>query len=301
MMVDAARLPLMIPFLYKKRGKIFLRLSFLMICTGMGCGFYPFAWADAPEPPSLQTTSASSPESGTSSGRVKSEKRSRLRSRLPAHKLSIQTHVLDIWAAYEALRKGQLAEARRLYVSFVGQRPQSRDGLLGLLFIDHALGDDRQVQQDLANLSLFHSHDPSVAGAQFLINGGDPGLTESRLRTMMLRLDQPGPLYFSLGVLYTDQQRWADARLAFQKAVALDPTQLDYIFNLALVTDVQGDTAQARNLYERLLTLLEASHQRAIAFDRDAVVARLNVLSNLSPIPNSSSHTSPTTLPSPHF
>jgi tetratricopeptide (TPR) repeat protein len=256
-------------------------LRFLLLAGGVvsfvGLGFHS-AWADAPEwisPDAANVAAQDSSAPRTISRHLskKSRRRGLALQKTLAHPLEP-----DAWKAYEALRSGRLDEAKKRYTALLNQRPQSRDGMLGMLCTDHALGDEAQVRQDLDRLLTIHGHDPHVIAAQFLLSGGDPSVVEPRLKTMALRVDQPGPLYFALGVLYTDQQRWADARWAFQKAVALEPQELDYAFNLALATDIQGDDAQAKVLYERLLKALPTSGHHAVAFDRDAVIERVQVL-----------------------
>ena len=62
-------------------------------------------------------------------------------------------------------------------------------------------------------------------------------------------------LYFALGNQHARQGRWDEARLAYSKALAADPGNPDFAFNLAVSLDQLHQPADALEHYRRALEL----------------------------------------------
>ncbi|MCS7100510.1 MAG: tetratricopeptide repeat protein, partial [Burkholderiaceae bacterium] len=85
------------------------------------------------------------------------------------------------------------------------------------------------------------------------------------------RPDAPS-LHAALGRLLASEERWSEARQAFESAYALAPQRADYAFNLAVASDRLGEVARARTLYERAAQLAE--RESAAGIDVEAARRR---------------------------
>jgi tetratricopeptide (TPR) repeat protein len=103
----------------------------------------------------------------------------------------------------------------------------------------------------------------------------DPQVSESRLKHLLL--DQPDSPYlnFALGNIYAKMSRWADAQQAYFKALAADPGNPDYLFNLAVSLDQLHQTRLAAQYYNQAQS---AASQRQASFDPTQVATRLKSL-----------------------
>lgn len=59
--------------------------------------------------------------------------------------------------------------------------------------------------------------------------------------------------HFSLGRLYLDEQRWAEAAASFERAASLDPTYAAALVGLGDAWASVGDPARAREAWDRAL------------------------------------------------
>jgi predicted Zn-dependent protease len=136
--------------------------------------------------------------------------------------------------AFDHLQAGRIEPAQRLYSQVAAAEPRNVDALLGLAAVAQ-LGN----QPDAANRLWLRvlEVEPRNAHAQAALLGqlgrADPAAAESQLKTLISR--EPSPfLYFTLGNLYADQNRWAQAQQAWFQAHHLQPGNADYAFNLAI-------------------------------------------------------------------
>ncbi|MGB5011473.1 MAG: tetratricopeptide repeat protein, partial [Candidatus Dechloromonas phosphoritropha] len=74
------------------------------------------------------------------------------------------------------------------------------------------------------------------------------------------------------GNLYSRQNRWSEAQQVYFNAVAADPDNPDYLFNLAVSLDHLRQPKLAAQHYR---LALDAAQRRPAAFDSDRVQLRL--------------------------
>ena len=70
------------------------------------------------------------------------------------------------------------------------------------------------------------------------------------------------------------EARWAEAQQSFFQAHVADPTNPDYVYNLAVSLDHLRQTSLAAQYYARAL----AAESQAVAFDRSQAEIRLRQL-----------------------
>ena len=162
-----------------------------------------------------------------------------------------------LMSAHQALEKGQLADAERMYRQALASDPRSIDAMLGLA--------STLTQQNNANAATqlymrVLEQDPRNAFAQAgLLNIGgraDPAAAEARLKQLIAR-EPSAFLYFSLGNLYSEQRQWAAAQGAYFQAFNLAPDNPDYAFNLAVGLEHLSQPKLALDYYRRAVALAQ--------------------------------------------
>jgi Tfp pilus assembly protein PilF len=179
----------------------------------------------------------------------------------------------EIGAAYDALRRGDYAAAKRGYQAAVAADSASLDANLGLATAEARAG-------NIAAASLFYRKalqlDPgnvtAIAGLAALADASRPGAVEARLREDLMRHPDSPALHLALGNVYATQKRWSEAQAEYFEAHRLDPANPDIAFNLAVSLDNLGRAGPAADFYRRAL---ESSRAQPGQFDPASVTRRL--------------------------
>ncbi|HEX5093502.1 MAG TPA: tetratricopeptide repeat protein [Burkholderiales bacterium] len=181
-------------------------------------------------------------------------------------------------AGYSAYQAGDLDRARRDYETALRDDPSNRDALLGLAAVETQ--SRRFPEAELLYRRVLEM-DPRDAHAQAGLLGLragrlDPVSAESRLKGLIAAESEESVLYFSLGNQYAQQNRWAEARQAYAKAVAFEPENPDYAYNYAISLEHARQAQAALEQYRRALTL---GLKRTPSFDPRAAEERVQALS----------------------
>jgi tetratricopeptide (TPR) repeat protein len=175
-------------------------------------------------------------------------------------------------SGYQAYTSGDLAAAAQFYSSALQQEPNSRDALLGSAAVSARRNDARHAAASYLRLLELNPNDPDALAGLLNLRPGDTGQSELRLKDLLRKSPDSGPLLFALGNLYARQNRWSEAQQGFFRAYTASPDNPDYAFNLAVGLDRLNQPRLALTYYQRALALAQAG---AAAFDREA--ARLRV------------------------
>jgi tetratricopeptide (TPR) repeat protein len=179
----------------------------------------------------------------------------------------------QVASAYQALRQGKLADARRGYEAALATDPMNVDARLGLATIEARSGNRtsaadhyrRAVESDPRNAT-------ALAGLAALADFSRPEALEAQLRGDLARNPDSAALRFTLGNLYTAQSRWQEAQGEYFEAHRLDPGNADVLYNLAVALDHLGQSRVAAGFYQRAL---EAARDQGAQFDPAPVARRL--------------------------
>jgi tetratricopeptide (TPR) repeat protein len=180
-------------------------------------------------------------------------------------------------AGYAAYQESKLEAARNEYQLALREEPGNRDALLGLAALH--MREQRYESADAIYRQLLRT-DPRDAYAHAGLlalrgQGIDPVTTESRLKTLLAGEPDSAVLNFSLGNQYAQQARWAEAQRVYFKAVAAEPENPDYAYNLAVSLEHLRQVGPALDYYRRALALAQG---RNASFDRAAAQARVQQL-----------------------
>jgi len=175
---------------------------------------------------------------------------------------------------YAAYQSGDLERARSAYQQALRAEPKNIDALLGMAAVElHArqyASADRYYQRVL-RLDPRNPH--AHAGMLALRNQEmDPVVAESRVKSLIARDPAADGLQFTLGNQYAQQGRWGEAQQAYFKALAGDPKNPDFAYNLAVSLDHLRQVKPALQHYRLALQLAES---RSAAFDAAAARTRI--------------------------
>jgi eukaryotic-like serine/threonine-protein kinase len=185
--------------------------------------------------------------------------------------------IISLARSYESA--GRIADAEAAYRKAIALRPDSWDGynqLAGFLYDHH--------RYDEAVTQYHHAIELTPDNAALYLNLGavysDMGDKHYSEAEQMLRksiaLEPTYPAYANLGHLYIQQQKFAEAAAATEKALQLNDK--DYVVwgNLATAWEGLKDQAKENQARDRQITLLEPA---ALDNPRDALVqANLGML-----------------------
>lgn len=182
----------------------------------------------------------------------------------------------ELGAGYEALRQGDLANARRYYQAALAGDPNGIDALLGLATVEGRAGDRAGAQRLYRKvLTLDAKNATALAGLAAVADLSRPESIEPTLRADIARYPNSAALHMTLGNLYASQSRWADAQSAFFEAHRLDPQNADVLYNLAVALDNLNQAKLAGDFYRRALAQAKG---QAVQFDARAAERRLGEL-----------------------
>jgi len=182
-------------------------------------------------------------------------------------------------SGYAAYLAGDLATARSDYHAALRDDAGNRDALLGLAATDVRSG--RYEAAEATYLRLLQS-DPTDSNAQagliaLRASRLDPVATESRVKNLLAADPGANVLHFTLGNQLAQQGRWAEAQQAYFKAMAADPDNPDFAFNLAVSLDHLRQSKLAADYYRRAVVLAE---KHGASFDLAAARTRAAQLGN---------------------
>jgi len=170
-----------------------------------------------------------------------------------------------------------LEGARNDYQQALREESANRDALLGLAAVE-TRAQRYEIAADIyGRLLQADPRDPHAHAGLLALRGqaADPDSVESRLKTLLAADPEAGVLHFALGNHYVQQRRWADAQQAYVKAVASDPDNPDYAYNLAVSLEHLRQPGPALDYYRRALSLAQ---KRNPSFDRSAARERVQQL-----------------------
>ena len=178
--------------------------------------------------------------------------------------------------AYAALDAGNLEAAPRLYNQLLRGEPDNVDALLGLAAIATQQGASEQASRHyLRVLQVEPRNALAQAGLIGMLGRADPLAAETRLKQLIAR-DPSAYLYFTLGNVYADQNRWPDAQQAYFQAHYLQSGNPDYAYNLAVGLEHVGQPKLALEYYQRALQLTAVTNRAN--FSAAAVRERISTL-----------------------
>ncbi len=177
---------------------------------------------------------------------------------------------------YEAFNRGELALAQIEYERARKNDPRNTDVLHGLAALAQRQG--RNDQAEALYRQIIESDPQDTVAISALLNQRghvDPGVTESRLKSLAATQPELAAPHFSLGNLYARMGRWNDAQQAYFRAFNAEPDNPDILYNLAISLEHLRQNKLAAQYYAQAVA---AAASRPASFDRAQAAARLKTL-----------------------
>ncbi len=181
---------------------------------------------------------------------------------------------------YAALQSGKLDAARQLYADAARSEPHSVQALLGLAAIamqEHKTEEASRIYFNVLDLEPRNAY--AQSGLIALLGRADPLSAEEKLKQLIAR-EPMASLYFTLGNLYADQSRWAEAQQAYFQAYHREPANPDYAYNLAVGLEHVGQPKLAADFYQRAIA--QAATTGRTGFDLTQAQERMRQLTSQS-------------------
>ncbi|MFZ3287393.1 MAG: tetratricopeptide repeat protein, partial [Telluria sp.] len=178
----------------------------------------------------------------------------------------------SLQSGFNQFNAGNVEGARRSYGEVLARDANNRDALLGMAAIAQKQSQFEQAQLTYQRLLELDPNDADAIAGLASVRPADPGQTESRLRRALQRTPDAAPVLFTLGNLYAQQRRWAEAQQAYFRAYTAAPGNADYAFNLAVGLDRMNQGKLALTYYQRALALARDGIGN---FNQDAVRTRI--------------------------
>lgn len=164
--------------------------------------------------------------------------------------------------AYRAMESGQLEAAAMLYKRVIYTQPENKDALFGLASVYQRTG---QIPQARATYSKLLALDPAnwPAMNNFLVLAAEesPDHAIEEFTRLMRTNPEFAPIPAQIGMIYYRQKKYDEAAANLIRAIQLDPANLSYRYNLAVIYDKLGRTKQAARLYQQLIEAADEGRQ----------------------------------------
>ena len=180
-------------------------------------------------------------------------------------------------SAYQAYQNGNYATAEQRYRNALTHDENNRDALLGLAAIAQQQGQEKAALQYYRRVLLLDPRDAVAHAALAALGSGDAVNKESDLKQLIALQPDSAALHFALGNQLADQSRWAEAQQAYFDALAAEPNNALFAFNLAISLDHLGQRVVAAQHYRQALQLDTSGNS---GFARDQAQQRLNQLTS---------------------
>jgi tetratricopeptide (TPR) repeat protein len=186
----------------------------------------------------------------------------------------------ELASAYDALKSGDYAGARKLYAGVLQGDALNLDAHLGMATALARGGDAGGAANAFRRaLEIDPRNGTALAGLIAVSDQSNPGALEVDLKSLRARNNNSAALAFSLGNLYATQARWTEAQQAYFDALRIEPENADYVYNLAVSLDHLKQPKLALDYYERAIA---ASGKAGAQFDRAQVSRRVNELKSVN-------------------
>lgn len=165
----------------------------------------------------------------------------------------------ELEKAYNALLSGDTDGAIRIYEEVLSIDPNEKTALFGLATTYHRLGLLDQARPVYGRLLKIDPYNVEALNNFFALVGAEsPRAAIEQLE--LLAMDNPefAPIQAQISLL---NQKLGDYPRAIEymiRATSITPENLAYKYNLAVLYDLQGDSARAATLYRHLLKLYES-------------------------------------------
>ena len=153
-----------------------------------------------------------------------------------------------------ALNTGQYEGAMTLYKSVLQKDPRNRDAMFGLATAYQKAGQKVQAREAYSRLlSAYPNYEPALNNILVMASNEAPEDALKELQKLEARNPSFAAVYAQKGAIYAKMGDGANAKTNMIKAANLEPNNIIYLYNLAILVDQMGEIENASSLYNKLL------------------------------------------------
>jgi len=187
--------------------------------------------------------------------------------------------------AYTALNSGDSALAAETYKNILSSEPTNEDALFGLATTYHRLGQLDKARPYYAQLlKLNPNHREGLNNFLALVSAEAPEEALAELERLEQRNPDFAPIPAQVAALLSKSGYADQAREKMLRAIELEPENLTYKYNLAVMLDRQKNYADASAVYSVLIDA--ALKGQTIPAPLQTLQKRLNYISRLTEKPS---------------
>ncbi|MCI5049769.1 MAG: tetratricopeptide repeat protein [Rickettsiales bacterium] len=162
---------------------------------------------------------------------------------------------IELEKAYEALIAGQSQAAISIYNGIIKKAPRNQDALFGLATTYHRMGDLRAALPNYGKLLRINPEHREALN-NFLVLVSEESEVEALRELERLERQNPdfSPIPAQLAIIYDSLGQPSMARKKMVRALRLEPDNVVYKYNLAIMLDKHGKSEDAATLYRELLS-----------------------------------------------
>ncbi len=156
--------------------------------------------------------------------------------------------------AYEALQVGQYESAIKYYDDVLAIAPNNRKALFGIATAYHMSKDYEKAKEAyLKIIKIDPDYWPAVNNYIILVTEEDPAKSIPRLEELYSRNPSFAAIPAQLGNLYYKSNNIERSVDYYVAAIKLEPKNIEYRYNLAVILEKSGRNNEAAQLYRSLL------------------------------------------------
>ncbi|MBN9543272.1 MAG: tetratricopeptide repeat protein [Alphaproteobacteria bacterium] len=180
--------------------------------------------------------------------------------------------------AYETFQMGHYEVALMFYTKALKLEPKNEEILFGVAVTHHKLG-----HMDIAKnyytkiLDINPSNKFALNNFLNVLSYEKPDVALTTLRRLEAAEPSLSIIPAQIAVIYERQKDFKNAVRYFKKANKLEPSNLDYVYNIALIMEKTGQNNSAMSLYSRIIQALDAGYKANVSYKE--VRTRVNNLS----------------------
>ncbi|MEM7120125.1 MAG: tetratricopeptide repeat protein [Pseudomonadota bacterium] len=182
-------------------------------------------------------------------------------------------------AAYAALQAGNAEAAMDLYMDVLREEPDNQFALFGLASTLQRmgwLGEARATYEEL--LAIDPNNRGALTNMMALIAQEAPDQALANLQRLYEINPGFSPIPAQIGLLYADMGDYGEAVRNLSLAIDMEPDNMNYVYNLAIIHDRLGQHTEAQALYEQVI---EFAQYRDVSVPVAAIRERVSYLKRL--------------------
>ncbi|WP_339045152.1 tetratricopeptide repeat protein [Candidatus Mesenet endosymbiont of Agriotes lineatus] len=154
-----------------------------------------------------------------------------------------------------AFDMGSIEVAESFYKQILDKFPKNKSALIGLGNLYYVQKDYKRAHETYLILLKEYPHDTTVILNYFIVvSNYDPNFALKEMLNLSGNINF-APLYASIGLLYLRADEPNNAKDYMISALSLEPENVFYIYNLAIIFDKLSDFKNAAFFYQKLVNL----------------------------------------------